>query len=74
MDSRLREMVTAAIDSILEEIHLQRIEQAKKLIRNPATKLSMVASMCGFKSNPFFVRVFKRTTGLTMQEWRNLNH
>lgn len=59
--------------SILEEIHIQRVEQAKKLIRNPATKLSMVATMCGFRSNPFFARVFRRITGLTMQEWRNKN-
>ena len=59
--------------SILEEIHIQRIEQAKKLIRNPTTKLSLVATMCGFRSNPFFARVFRRITGQTMQEWRAQN-
>ena len=59
--------------SILDEIHAVQIEHAKKLLANPGVKVSFVPAMCGYGSNPFFLRLFRRETGLTMEEWRRAN-
>ena len=56
--------------SILDEIHDVQIEHAKKLLDNPRVKASMVPSLCGYESNPFFMGLFRRTTGMSMGEWR----
>ena len=56
--------------SILDEIHDVQIEHAKKLLDNPRVKASMVPSLCGYGSNPFFMRLFRRATGMSMGEWR----
>ena len=59
--------------SIMAEILRIRIENACKLLRNPRQKITAIASLCGYRSEPFFKRVFKRETGLTMREWRKQN-
>ena len=56
--------------SILDEIHDVQIEHAKRLLANPRNKVSMVPSMCGYESNPFFMALFRRATGMSMGEWR----
>ena len=56
--------------SILDEIHDVQIEHAKNLLANPRVKASMVPSLCGYESNPFFMRLFRRATGMSMGEWR----
>ena len=57
--------------SILDEIHSVQIEHAKQLLSNPRTKLTLIPSMCGYDSNPFFMNLFRRVTGLTMREWQH---
>ena len=57
--------------SILAEIHAIQIEQAKRLIANPSQKLTAVPQLCGHRSSPFFQKLFKRTTGFSMSEWRD---
>ena len=59
--------------SILDEIHAVQIEHAKKLLADPGVKVSFVPAMCGYESNPFFFRLFRRETGLTMEGWRRAN-
>lgn len=57
--------------SIMDEIHAVQVERAKRLLLNPLRKISTVAGMCGHSGSvSFFQRLFKRTTGCTMQEWR----
>ena len=56
--------------SILDEIHDVQIEHAKRLLANPRNKVSMVPSMCGYESNPFFMALFRRVTGMSLGEWR----
>lgn len=56
--------------SIMDEIHSIQIEQAKKLIANPMTKLTAIPQLCGHRSTPFFLRLFKKQTGLSMSEFR----
>ncbi len=58
--------------SILDEIHDVQIEHAKRILETTHAKVSMVPSMCGYESNPFFMALFRRKTGRPMHEWRNL--
>ena len=69
---RMAEMRFRAVTghSILDEIHDVQIEHAKKLLANPRVKASMVPSLCGYESNPFFMGLFRRATGMSMGEWR----
>lgn len=69
-DLRFRE---ATGHSIREEIHALRLERAYALLRNPRQAISPIPSLCGYASEPFFKRMFKRETGLTMREWRKRN-
>lgn len=59
--------------SILEEIHAVQIEHAKKLIDRPFRKIESIPQLCGYSSAPFFLRLFRRETGMTMSEWRGRN-
>lgn len=64
---------TATGHSILDEIHAVQIEHAKELLATPQVKLSVIPQMCGYESNPFFLRLFRRATGLSMREWQRRN-
>lgn len=68
-----RRFRAAAGRSILDEIHAVQVETAKKLLRQPFQKLETIPHRCGYASMPFFQKLFKRTTGCTMSEWRNQN-
>ncbi|NGO65664.1 helix-turn-helix transcriptional regulator [Rhizobium daejeonense] len=49
---------------------LQRIEQAKHLLRNEVYSLRDVAGLCGFTDQSHFTKVFSRSTGMTPAVWR----
>lgn len=57
--------------SILEEIQDVRLAEAKRLLANPLVKIGSIASRVGYDSENFFARVFKRTVGVTMREYRS---
>ena len=59
--------------SILDEIQNMRLENAYRLLRNPQQKIDSIPTLCGYRSEPFFKRLFKKKTGLTMREWRKQN-
>ena len=59
--------------SILDEIQNMRLENAFQFLRNPRQKIDSIPSLCGYRSEPFFKRLFKKKTGLTMREWRKQN-
>ena len=40
------------------------------LLRRPNYPISLVAGECGWQTDAYLKRLFKRTTGLTMREWR----
>lgn len=70
-DLRFREITG---HSILDEIHAVRFENALATLRKPnLSSIGAVASLCGYRSDPFLKRLFKRKTGLTMREWRKRN-
>lgn len=56
--------------SILEEIHRNRIEKVKRLLRSPQLEVSTIADFCGYSSMVDLRRVFKRREGVSMLAWR----
>lgn len=48
----------------------QKINYAKKLLKNPQYKIYDVADKCGYKSEQFFSAVFKAQCGYTPMEYR----
>lgn len=59
--------------SLMTEILSARLDHAYKLLRNPRQAIDAIPMLCGYRSIPFFKRIFKRETGLTMREWRKRN-
>ena len=57
--------------SILEEIQAVRLMEVERLLANPAVQIGSIASRAGYASENFLARLFKRTHGITMSEWRN---
>jgi AraC family transcriptional regulator len=47
-----------------------RVEQAKRMLADPARPLFDIALACGFADQPHFTRIFKRLTGRSPREWR----
>ena len=56
--------------SIREEIQARRLEKAFSLLRNPNQAITPIPMLCGYRSEAFFKRLFKRQTGQTMRAWR----
>lgn len=56
-----------------EYIRAKMIEVAKEKIWNIDKSISEIAYELGFKYPQHFTRVFKQKTGLTPNEYRNLN-
>lgn len=59
--------------TIRDEIQRLRFEKALALLRNPRQAITPIPSLCGYASEAFFKRLFKRSTGLSMREWRQRN-
>lgn len=56
--------------SLAEYIVRKRIDNAEKLLRDTAWSVSMISDLCGFRDQAYFSRVFKKSTGLTPNEFR----
>lgn len=56
--------------SILSEINRIRLERACSLLKQQDFPISLIAAQCGWKTDVFLKRLFKRTTGMTMRDWR----
>ena len=70
LDLRFRQITG---HSIRDEIHTLRLEKAITLLRNPNQAIGPIASLCGYTSEPFFKRLFKKRFGMSMREWRMRN-
>jgi AraC-like DNA-binding protein len=57
----------------LDYIHNKLIDEAKTRIFDPSKTINDIASDLGFKYQQHFTRLFKQRTGLTPNEYRNLN-
>lgn len=47
-----------------------RIEKAKELLRNPALKIYEVCEQVGYNDPAHFTHVFKKTVGITPQDYK----
>lgn len=56
--------------SIVEEIQLARIEKLKRLLVETSRPITMLYSLCGYRSEAHAKRLFKRLVGLSMSEFR----
>lgn len=60
--------------SILEGIQEVRLEHVLSCLRKPElSSIGSIAGLCGFNSESYLKRFFKRKTGLTMRDWRSRN-
>lgn len=56
-----------------EHIHFYLIEEAKNLLLNSEKNINEIADNLGFEYPQYFNKLFKKKTGLTPMEYRNLN-
>lgn len=54
-----------------EILNSKRIDEAKKLLENPAYRIGEISEMVGFVDLAHFSRVFKRQAGISANEYRN---
>ncbi|AIQ60037.1 response regulator [Paenibacillus borealis] len=66
--SRLYKKVTG--ESIIDVINRYRIDMAKKLLRNPASKVFEVAEAVGIETPAYFTHVFSKYTGMSPKEYK----
>lgn len=50
-----------------------RVERAKELLNNPALRISEISEIVGYADTAHFSRVFKKSAGVSANEWRNLH-
>ena len=68
--SRLYRRLTGI--TLFEYITDRRMGEAKRLLRDSRLKIHEIAAAVGYESAPHFTRFFKKQTGLTPQEFRDL--
>lgn len=57
-------------ESIQDSVTNSRVEHAKHLLSNTDTKVSHIATLCGYHSDVHFIRIFKSRVGLTPFAYR----
>lgn len=50
-----------------------RIQKAKELLQEPSLRISDIAERVGYADTAHFSRVFKKSEGVSANEWRNLH-
>ena len=63
-------MVVSRRHSILEEIQTVRLNEVKRLLADPTILIGSMAARTGYASENFLARLFKKTYGVTMREYR----
>ena len=56
--------------TIMEFLTKVRIEEAKKLLKNPKYNIMQVANEIGFEDPSYFTKVFKRSEGVTPSQYK----
>lgn len=57
----------------MELIHLHVISEAKNLLIEGKQSISEIAYQLGFKNPPYFSRLFKKETGVSPKEYKNMS-
>jgi AraC-like DNA-binding protein len=57
------------------EAYLQdlRLNESRRLLKTGSLPISKIARSCGFKSRPYFVRLFRKKTGTTPTAFREVS-
>ncbi len=55
----------------LDYINQERIKMAKQLLAHPGSKIQNVGNHCGFSDVNYFIRVFKKTEGITPKAYQS---
>ncbi len=61
-------------DTINQHITDYRIEKAKEMLKNRNHNISHVAESVGFNDSQYFAKIFKKKTGLTPTEFKEMCH
>jgi len=56
--------------SIIDELIAFRIAKAKHLLEDTSYTLSRIAELCGYSSDTYLIKQFKKTEGMTPNEYR----
>ena len=67
------EFKSATGKRITEEITDVRLEHVMDLLSHPSQSITPSANLCGWASDIYLKRLFKKRTGMTMREWRTKN-
>jgi two-component system response regulator YesN len=57
--------------TFVEYLTMVRVEEAKKLLSSPSMSILAIASEVGYEDASYFSKVFKKTTGLSPNQYRN---
>lgn len=57
--------------SFYDLLNAIRIEKAKELLKDPKLRIGQIVEMVGYTDGAHFARIFKKTTGLSANEYRN---
>ena len=57
--------------SFYDILNSQRVEAAKRLLADPSLRIGDIGEMVGYADPAHFARIFKKTTGMSANEYRN---
>lgn len=56
--------------TVFDELIAFRVEKAKKLLSETNTPINRISALCGYSSESYFMKQFKKLTGMTPTEYR----
>ena len=59
--------------SLFEDLIAFRVDAAKRLLSETSLPLGEISVLCGYSAESYFMKQFKRITGMTPTEYRNKN-
>ena len=71
MTERLKLLNRFTEQSFYDILNSQRVEAAKKLLADPRLRIGDIGEMVGYADPAHFARIFKKTTGMSANEYRN---
>ena len=64
---RFKKLTGLGLEAYLQK---RRLDEAKRLLKATRLPVFRIAKDCGFKSNPYFIQLFKSKNGLSPQKFR----
>ena len=67
LDIRFHELLRTTVHAVLRE---RRLEEVKRLLSTTDISIGRITEQCGFTSAGHLKNLFRRTTGVSMRDWR----